>query len=122
MKTSPALAICAVLLATPLAFGRDIGPIGVGSPDKSDIAAAKEAGLTLGKPYSANRNILLRAAWRPDTEGMDSPPLFKVFPEISCGTGYDAICQAVFLKDGRSLVLTVDQNKKNLPLVHVSKE
>ncbi len=53
---------------------------------------------------------------------MDSRPLFKAFPEISCGTGYDAICQAAFLKDGQSLVLTVDQNKKSLPLVHVSKE
>lgn len=122
MKTPRSLVICAFLLAAPLAFGRDVGPIGVGSPDKSDMANAKEAGLMLGKPYSANRDILLRASWRPDTEGMDSRPLFKAFPEISCGTGYDAICQAVFLKDGQSLVLTVDQNKKYLPLVHVSKE
>ena len=122
MKTPRSLVICAFLFAAPLALGRDIGPIGVGSADKSDMANAKEAGLKLGKPYSVNRDILLRASWRPDTKGMDSQPLFKDSPEISCGTGYDAICQAVFLKNGQSLVLTVDQNMKSLPLAHVNKE
>ena len=122
MKKICALAICAIIFATPLAFARDVGPVGVGSPDQSDIATAKAAGLKLGNTYAANRDILLRASWQLDTGDVDSRPLFKAYPEISCGTGYDAVCQASFSKDGKSLVLTVDQNQKNLPLVHVSKE
>jgi hypothetical protein len=122
MKKSCALAISTLIFITPLTFARDVGPVGVGSPDQSDIATAKVAGLKLGKAYSVNRDILLRASWQPDTGDVDGCPLFKGYPEISCGTGYDAVCQALFSKDGKSLLLTVDQNKKNLPLVHVSKE
>ncbi len=124
MKAFRALATLTVLFTTSLAFsqGRNVGPIGLGSPDKNDIAIAKTLGLKLGQAYSINRDILLRTSWTPDTEGGDRPPLFKAYPEISCGSGYDARCQAVFSKNGKLIELTVDQNKKNLPLVHVSED
>lgn len=95
---------------------------GVGVPDKSDVVAAKAVDLKLGQPYTLNRDVLLRASWKPDTKNVDGSVLDKAYPELSCGAGYDAVCQAAFTKDKKVLVLTVDQNKPKLPLVHVNEQ
>ena len=120
MKRTLAILIC--ILFSALAYGRDVGTIGVGAPTKEDVALAKAHGLKLGGSYSTNREILIRSSWKGSLETQTSSPAFKEHPEIYCGSGYDAICQASFSKGDKSLVITIDQNKKNLPVVHVNEE
>jgi hypothetical protein len=122
MKSMRALVILIVFLTTSLVFARDVERIGVGAPNQTDITVAKANGLKLGKSYSINRNILMRTSWKVENEDSTSHSPIKGYPEIFCGEGYDAICQARFSKNGKYLTLVVNQDKKDLRLAHIYPE
>jgi hypothetical protein len=103
--------------------GRFVGPIGVGSPRTSDVRLAKALGIPLQRSFASTRARLVQLGWTPDAisdagaEAASAP--FPRYPEISCGSGMDAICTARFTRRDVAIMVTVDQGKGKLPVVHV---
>lgn len=112
------VALTAALLSASSVAERAVRPIGLGKPSAADHRRAKSLGLDLTKPYAAARKILAKTGWASDLHE-DSPHSYPEFPEIVCGNGMDAICSARFIKDGKAIQLTVDQNSKTLLVVHI---
>lgn len=55
-------------------------------------------GLKMGLPYSKARSILIKNGWKPMLDSSSVKTSLK-FPEISCGSGKDAVCSAGFKRD-----------------------
>ena len=102
------------------------GTIGAGTPSLADKQLAKEIGIRLSKSYSATRLQLIKLSWQPATNpdlvSNKKPVSFPNYPEILCGEGMDAICTARFNKNGNAVILTVNQHKRSLPVVHIMKD
>ena len=123
------LLTCLVCFATAASAGasaleRTVGPIHPGPPFRQDFALAKTIGFTLSKPYSKVRKRLGKHGWRPDSSwGASGPRLtYPAYPEILCGEGMDAVCTARLLKGRKVILLTVDQWKATIPVVHVDRD
>ena len=118
------LANCAALLlltASAMASAeRTVGRIGLPPPSPADVAAAKAMGVDLLSPYKKVRASLLRAGWSPIEFAEEPSGLpYPEFPEISCGSGYDAVCSGSFELDKRSLSVFVDQDQRRLPVLRI---
>lgn len=60
-----------------------------------------------GQQYQLLRDAFIKQGWLLDTEHAD-PKVYPEFPEISCGTGRDAICSAGFKLDSRYEAVMVE--------------
>ena len=76
------------------------------SPTLADSLSS--VGINLGMNYNKGKTTLTNNGWRV-LEEQDQYAIkpFKQFPEITCGSGYDAICSVGFERDGASFALTV---------------
>jgi hypothetical protein len=108
------------------AFERTVGPSHPGPPLAEDLMLARKIGFTLSKPYSKVRTRLRKHGWSPDSSwGLSGPHerlTYSAYPEILCGDGMDAICTARLMKGREAIVLTVDQWKTSIPVVHVERD
>ena len=72
------------------------------------------AGVKVGMPYSKVKSLLRQTGWSPKFTNMEDSPPYKHFPEISCGSGYDAICTVEFVKANESESIIVQESKKGI--------
>lgn len=80
---------------------------------------AQGLGIKPGMTYAMARSSLLAEGWAPDRDRGAAGQAYKPFPEIICGNGRDAICTGRFIRSGSALLLTIDQNKKTLPITFI---
>jgi len=81
---------------------------------------AARYGLRLAAPFEANKQALLKHGWVLDRGGQadaDSAPGND--HELSCGSGWDAVCQAAFTRGDLMLSLTLSGVNEGRPLVAV---
>lgn len=118
------LLFCVTTVGAASAHGRTAGPIGAGSPTSSDIVLAKALGIPLQRSYSKTRKGLIRLGWKPDVDPTSESDdnSYSDYPEISCGSGMDAICSARFTRSDLAIIVMVDQSKGNLPVVHMMED
>lgn len=69
-----------------------------------------EVGLKIGMPYIAGKALLIQNG-RKVSEERDpgTRARFPEFPEISCGSGLDAVCSVGFQKERSYLALIVEK-------------
>ncbi len=58
-------------------------------------------------PYAQARDRLLKQGWTLDQTGVPKEPDYKLFPEVVCGRGFDAVCSARYQKNGIRIMLYV---------------
>ena len=69
--------------------------------------------LSHGMTYVHAKAVLRAAGWNPILS-QSEPHQEKNFPEISCGAGLDAVCEAGFQKGDKTLVLSLYNLVKSL--------
>lgn len=74
------------------------------SPFKSTIA--------IGMPYATAKTILFENGWRVDTNNTDAI-IDATYPEISCGSGYSAVCSVSIEKHGNTIGLLVSKSESS---------
>jgi hypothetical protein len=85
-------------------------------PTPEAVAFAQGLGLQLPTTYERARSVLAGRSWQPDAALGPSAAAFGGYPEIACGSGVDAVCSARFSKQGRTIVLVVNQHAADLPV------
>lgn len=86
----------------------------------TDKRQAANYGLQLGVSFEANKRALMKQGWALDKHSLDddnSGP--SNGREMSCGSGWDAVCQTAFAKEKVLLVLTLSAVNEGAPLVAV---
>lgn len=116
-----ALALASALaLANPCVKGREGDAHACLRFSPSAQREAADHGLRLGAPFQVNRQVLLKRGWVPDERSPDDDAAAALEDrDMACGSGWDAVCQAAFRKDGRTLLLTLSAVNNGLPLVGV---
>lgn len=66
-----------------------------------------------GQKYLLLRDAFIKQGWLPDTEHAD-PKVYPEFPEISCGSGKDAICSAGFKLGSRYEAVVIEVKSSEL--------
>lgn len=64
-------------------------------------------GLKPGAPYPRVRAELLKQGWTFDAQEPEEASDYREAPEVACGHGRDAVCTVRYLRDGRTIVLTL---------------
>lgn len=113
LTTGPALADACVKLRAGASYAcKKFSP--------AEKREAANYGLQLGVSFEANKRTLLKHGWALDKHSLDDdgadPSNGR---EMSCGSGWDAVCQAAFEKDKLVLVLTLSAVNEGTPLVAV---
>jgi hypothetical protein len=80
--------------------------------DPSEVLRA--IGIKEGLPCAKVKASLVARGWRPDMSEAESRPPYKQHPEISCGSGADAICSAGFIKGREQIAIMVGEAKSGL--------
>lgn len=90
---------------------------------KFSSAAKRDAakyGLQLGASFKANKQTLLKQGWAVDKYSLsEGSAESSNGGEMTCGSGWDAVCQAAFAKDKLLLVLTMSAVNEGTPLIAV---
>lgn len=77
-----------------------------------------QVGLKVGMTYSAGKSALLKGGWKLlEVKPLDGSKPFKQFPEISCGSGRDAICSVGFQNERNYLAIIVEMRGNKLVIV-----
>ena len=72
--------------------------------------ALNDVGLKVGMSYVAGKALLIKSGWKLIEEKEFKVPVpFPEFPEVSCGSGRDAVCSVGFKKQNNYLALIVEQ-------------
>lgn len=76
-----------------------------------------DLGLSEGMLYDQAKAILTGNGWTelPPDEADNTPPPYPDFPEISCGSGRDAICSSGWQRGGESAALIVREKANAQP-------
>jgi hypothetical protein len=83
--------------------------------EATPIALLKTMGLRAGQTYDSAKLQLTEHGWKVDAtyasthEAAEAPPFG--FKEVICGNGWQAVCSARFLRDGKAVVLTLHPRK-----------
>ena len=81
----------------------------------SDRNLIKELGLKEGESYASAKAKLIKRGWKIDMAYVDEMNLLKSppygFREVICGNGWDASCSARYLREERSIMLTLRPKK-----------
>jgi hypothetical protein len=124
MKLRILAVLCSLSLTTAPAIADPCVKIRRGESDVCmtfSASAKRQAaryGLQLAAPFEANKRILLKQGWVLDTQSLtdaDADPTKG--KEMSCGSGWDAVCQSAFRRGKELLVLTLSGVNRGLPLV-----
>ena len=77
--------------------------------------------LAPGTPWASARKTLFAGGWRaaPDPEATDARRPYPKFPEVSCGRGNDAECNARLQRAGEIIRVWVDWNTPELPVTGI---
>ena len=79
----------------------------------------KSLGLKRSEVYVHARDKLLKQGWALDPKSFPGEPDYKLFPEIVCGRGYDAVCSVRFQKSGIRIMLYVTDRSGHLVVKEV---
>ncbi len=69
-------------------------------------------GLNKGMVYVKAKSILTKSGWKPVLDE-EAGKISRQFPEISCGTGKDAVCSAGFKKDKENVAFLLKSVSKS---------
>ncbi|WP_229467490.1 hypothetical protein [Massilia sp. Mn16-1_5] len=84
---------------------------------------AAQYGLQLAAPFKATKAALLKQAWVLDKRWLsDADGASADGKELSCGSGWDAVCQSAFRRGDVVLVLTLSGVNEGMPLVALEVE
>ncbi|MES2017435.1 MAG: hypothetical protein V4484_13160 [Pseudomonadota bacterium] len=82
--------------------------------------------VKINDDYARARSKLLDQGWQVDPKwgisGIGAQLTYAQYPEVLCGEGYQAACTGRFKKGGQVILLTINQFKKRLPVMVVSKD
>lgn len=88
--------------------------------------AASSLPTQAGRSYVEAKKDMLANGWKIDIEwrkdGPHSKPAYEAFPEILCGSGYQAVCTSRFIKGQAAVLLTIDQNSRAMLVTAVDKD
>jgi hypothetical protein len=79
----------------------------------------KSLGLRQSESYVHARDKLLKQGWTLDQKGFPEGPDYRLFPEVVCGRGYDAVCSVRFQKSGIHIMLYVTDHSGRLTVKDV---
>jgi hypothetical protein len=69
-------------------------------------------------PYATVKKNLQKAGWSVVQRSVSTePPIYKDFPEVDCGDGYEAVCSAGFKKATKQIGIIVTNKNGTLVVV-----
>ena len=82
--------------------------------------SATKYGLKLGAKYSITRMQLIKHGWSVDQNWLKENSFSSLYKnELVCGSGFDAICSTVFIKNRTNLFLTLGGTNDEIRLISV---
>ncbi|MCX2918585.1 hypothetical protein ORK51_00120 [Stenotrophomonas rhizophila] len=89
------------------------------APAAAREAANRVTGVRKGMEYAQVRRMLLDAGWVPlDAEYLRPSPAYPDYPEVNCGTGWQATCSAFFFRGDYyfGVGLNPQDSRRHLPV------